>query len=250
MDYHGPRPGHPPHGLYLLLGQAKNPGPDAGFDDPEGWAVQDESDGAGDASREDMDTSSPPDETSGDQHGAASGHHGSPLRPVAPFCKAVRFDGLRPGCVFKRGESGLGYYRDSGPTVCVTSDNGNLALGYPQGLVTPLVLVLDDLVRRSPELRHSVPSHSLSALPLSSARGCTYENVQPKGIGCPRASSPDTQEAASYSKSSEGASGPSVTDPNVQAKADRGFHSGSGPSCTADPAIRPVTKFPKRKGQI
>jgi hypothetical protein len=170
----GLAPATPPHGLYLLLGQAKNPGPWAGFDDPEGWTVQDESDGAGDASREDMDTSSPPDEVPGDLHGAASGLLGSPPRPAAPFCKVVRFDGPRPGCVFKRGDLGLGYYSDSGPTVCDRVGTGNLALGYPQGLVTPVVLVLDDFVLRSPELRHSASPHSLSALPLSSARGCTY----------------------------------------------------------------------------
>merc|ERR1712091_589154 len=36
--------------------------------------------------------------------------------PAAPFAPADAYDGSRPGYVFKKGDSGLGYYKDTVPT--------------------------------------------------------------------------------------------------------------------------------------
>ncbi len=60
------------------------------------------------------------------------------------FCRAKKFDGPRPGMAFKLGHEGVGYYPDHG---CL-ADEQLLQQGRAFN-VSPVVLVLDSLVRSS-----------------------------------------------------------------------------------------------------
>ena len=63
--------------------------------------------------------------------------------------KRSKFEGERKGWVFKRGELGLGYYRDYGGMVVTVSLN--LAL-HPTAALPPNKLQLDALITSSPSL--------------------------------------------------------------------------------------------------
>jgi hypothetical protein len=80
----GLAPATPPHGLFRLWGQAKNPGPNAGFDDPEGWAHSAASDDGGDESYDVMDTSGPPEDTQGEPNSSTMEPHGGSGGAVPP----------------------------------------------------------------------------------------------------------------------------------------------------------------------
>jgi hypothetical protein len=151
----GLSPATPPNGTYRLVGQAKNPGPGAGFDDPDDWASPMEgTDYWGgqpdDLGEEPCDAAhmngQPSEGTSAPEATPFTALPAGQPRGAAPFCRAPSFCGRRLGCVYKRGELGLGYYADHHTAGSVASSSGDVAGHGLVCTVTPAVLVLDELV--------------------------------------------------------------------------------------------------------
>ncbi len=84
----------------------------------------------------------PPDEEEQSLVGISSGHKAT---VGVEFRRANSFCGMRRGCVFKLGPSGLDYYPDSNTSGSVQHGGQ----GQPCNL-TPMVLELDLLIRSSP----------------------------------------------------------------------------------------------------
>ena len=54
-------------------------------------------------------------ETTWDRPAADSDPPRQPPEAAAAFAASAAFAGSRPGCVFKKGDQGVGYYADRGP---------------------------------------------------------------------------------------------------------------------------------------
>ena len=146
------------------IGEASNPGPHAYFDNESDDAWSEFGDQR--QSEQEYEEAMPPTEyevtmsaESGTQSGSSTyptpvlsatqewikKHANKSFVPVLSkrVTKASKFDGAKPGWVFKTGDSGLGYYRDSGSQR--TQLSLDLAL-RPMRTVPAPIIILNDLV--------------------------------------------------------------------------------------------------------